>query len=485
MNFTLFKRQLAITVVVTLVFIFLGLFSVHLFMQFERQRLERERMAMRPPQFIANLVDQLVASNRFTVGQAVEEISKANRDIGPMRVSLIDRVTYAKEKGLRLEDLPTPEEGMRDDPNDPAGGGPPRNGPPNGPPPDSVVALKSAPQFLLRVVHQRPPGGKGGPPSFARFFTLNFVALFVAVLLASTSSLFLLFYSMRKKASLASSVIADIKRGNLEARFPVTKVDEASQLMVEFNKMADEIESLVRSIKASEQGRMALLQQLAHDLRTPVASLKNLLETLRERGDQINSETRGELMELSLKEVEYFERLVEDLLFLAQVSEPQFNARPSQVDLGELLNEELDRIDGRHSASGQALGVDRDISSTPLPLNADPHLLRRLIRNALENAASFARSEVSVSVRQNEAAIEILVKDDGPGLSQEALAAFGEKRFSRVLNRDAQGRLSVGLGSVIMKAVAHMYGGKVSIRNTVSESNQVTGAELSIVLTRI
>src|SRR5262249_29829208 len=154
------------------------------------------------------------------------------------------------------------------------------------------------------------------------------------------------------------------------------------------------------------------LQELAHDLRTPVASLKNLLETLHLRKQTLSESHREELTDWSLKEVEYFEHLVEDLLFLAQVTEPKYHASKAAVDLTDLLSEELDRVETRSRAIGKNLEIKR-LFSAEVTLVGDAHLLRRLLRNGLENAASFARSWISVEIQDGGAEFSVIIQDDG------------------------------------------------------------------------
>jgi hypothetical protein len=313
--------------------------------------------------------------------------------------------------------------------------------------------------------------------------TVNLIALVISVVLASAVSLFILFYSMREKAALTEGIIQRLKSGDLKARFPLTRMDEVGKIMMEFNKMADEIEALVERIRTSERGRMALLQELAHDLRTPVASLKSLLETLVTRKGALSEESRDELMELSLREIQYFERLIDDLLFLAQVSEPKLVSNRQALTLQTLIEDELEAVEARYSTANKQIEVIYDVAEALPEVKGDHHLLRRMFRNAFENAFSFARSSIKVSVLPSSGgSIEVHVFDDGPGLDLDALSRFGEKRTTRKIDTHEGGRLSVGLGSVIMRAVAQSHDGSVKMANRIDEKGKRMGAELVITL---
>ena len=220
--------------------------------------------------------------------------------------------------------------------------------------------------------------------------------MMLSVFFASLFSMLILFYSMRQKARLAANVIAEMRDGNLNARFPVGKMDEVGKLMVEFNKMADEIQRLVQTIRDTELTRLRRLQELAHDLRTPVASMKNLLETLHLHRESMPVASQREILSLSLKEVDYFARLVEDLLFLAQVTEPKYAVVKTSINLYDLIEDELETLEARYPN----VTVSAKSDTQDYEIKGDGHLLRRLFRNALENAFSFAKSTVDVDLRK-------------------------------------------------------------------------------------
>jgi K+-sensing histidine kinase KdpD len=269
---------------------------------------------------------------------------------------------------------------------------------------------------------------------------------------------------------LADGVINELKHGNLKARFPIRRMDEVGEFMNRFNQMADEIERVVEQMRNGERARMTLLQDLAHDLRTPVASMKHMLEILQLRDAGLDTQTRLKLLGLSILEVDYFARLVEDLLVLAQVNEPRYQANQSVLNMNELLLAEIERLEQLPSRD-PALSIEKALLLDALPIRGDEQLLRRMLRNVLDNAASFARSRVSVKLEKIDSMkIRLTVEDDGPGFSPEALRCYGERRISRSLGsasaNSEPGRVSVGLGSVIARTIAHLHRGNVLAQNS-------------------
>jgi signal transduction histidine kinase len=188
---------------------------------------------------------------------------------------------------------------------------------------------------------------------------------------------------------------------------------------------------------------------------------------------------RDEVLCLALKETDYFERLVEDLLVLAQVGEPQYRAHRESVDLRELLQDEIAGVQTQYRTMEKKISVKNHLPADPVEFFGDIHLLRRMFRNTLENAFSFAHSEVHVDVQLRED-IQIRVSDDGDGFSLDAITHYGERRITRMLAKPqfgSESRLSVGLGSVIIKTIAHIHRGSVQAQN-LSQNGMITGGQV-------
>jgi signal transduction histidine kinase len=282
-------------------------------------------------------------------------------------------------------------------------------------------------------------------------------------------------YTIRRRAIEAEQVIRELSSGNLKARIPLTKADEIGTVIFSFNKMADEIEHLIEHLRKTEHARRDLLRELAHDLRTPVASLKSLIETVNERADQLPPEKRRELLDLAMREADYFEGLVDDLLFLGRVQEPKYKTNPETFDLREMVRLELEASQHRHPQ------VEVQLTGAEVNFEGDPGQIKRLVRNAVENAASFARSLVHVVIESDSHHVEIVVQDDGPGFDPASLASFGQRKYSRAIVNGPSKRISIGLGSVIMKSIVDVYRGELKASNRVDESTgEIQGARVAI-----
>lgn len=313
-------------------------------------------------------------------------------------------------------------------------------------------------------------GPRGGGPSLSMLM-VPLSLTFVIILFSLSISAFFILYYLRSQAQKAASVLQALKLGDLKARFPIARVDEASELMHEFNLMADEIEHLVGDLRDTDSMRRSLLQELAHDLRTPIASMKSLLESLQFQGERMTREQTQENIKVALTEVDYFHHLVEDLLFLSGVHDLKFRAKFSPVSLVEIILHEV-QVANETSSKNIKFSSDEFFE-----ISGNSFLIQRLIKNAISNATSNALDTVVISFDKTEDSLQLTIVDDGPGLSAEAIASFGQKRGTRKIDEHDSNKISIGLGAVIMQKICDIHSGQMKISN-IEKDNIVIGAAL-------
>lgn len=317
-----------------------------------------------------------------------------------------------------------------------------------------------------------------GPPKI--FFFLSLGLMFFIFLFVFSCSSFVLIYFGLKQANEASQVISSLKGGNLQARISDLKIKPLSSLILEFNKMADEIENLVTLLRNTDENRRKMLQELAHDLRTPLASMKSLLETLITNNEIIKSEDRKKLTGIALSEVEYFHRLVDDLLFLSGVHDLRFRGSFDKINLNDLIQKQLMFF----SETNSRLLFDFKQSSE-VEIIGNKLLIERLLKNALSNSCAYAQKKVEIDLSLKDKEINLLIEDDGPGLASDELKTFGQKKFSRkIVNTKTEGHISIGLGSVIMKHICDLHDVKMVMDNRLATNGVATGASLLFVFFR-
>ncbi|EQD54194.1 HAMP linker domain protein, partial [mine drainage metagenome] len=107
------------------------------------------------------------------------------------------------------------------------------------------------------------------------------------------AGLLITFVYLRQKSMEAKEILGSLEKGDLKARFPISRLDEFGSLMTDFNRMAQAIEDLVSRVEDTDRARQELLHELGHDLRTPMTSLKASVDTLTAHGDKMSPEQSG------------------------------------------------------------------------------------------------------------------------------------------------------------------------------------------------
>jgi signal transduction histidine kinase len=279
------------------------------------------------------------------------------------------------------------------------------------------------------------------------------VALAIATIAAVVTALaasWLLAQRLTRPIRTLAHAAERIGHGSYQARVPVPAGgDELAALANAFNQMA-------AALEATERRRQALLVDLAHELRTPLATLEGYVEGLADAVVAADQEAWTVLQ----AELVRLRRLTEDLTAVSRAQEHQLDLRPNPVDPGALVTRAIQAAEPAYAAKGVALHARVDHR---LPeVNVDPdrigEVLANLLGNALRHTPSGGRVEVTAQERGNE--LELAVADTGEGIAPELLERVFE-RFFRVDPARTRNGGGSGIGLTITRAIVEAHGGWV------------------------
>ncbi len=267
--------------------------------------------------------------------------------------------------------------------------------------------------------------------------------------------------ALRPVRHLISTVRA-IEAGDLTSRVPVRRSgDELDELAILFNAMLTRIDAVVRGMREA-------LDDVAHDLRTPLARIRGTAEVALRGSDDADA-CREALADC----VEESDRLLTMLTTLMDVSEAEAGTlplRPERMDVAAMVRSVLDLYhdvaeDKRVTLS--AAGPDE------LWLTADPGRVRQVLANLVDNAVKYTRAggRVDVAVAGDRTGVSVAVKDTGIGVSARDLPKIWDRLYRADPSRAARG---LGLGLSLVKAMVRAHGGEVTVASTVDVGSVFT-----------
>lgn len=300
----------------------------------------------------------------------------------------------------------------------------------------------------------RPPPGAGEPPGMRRDprggppedVLLPFmppglprgvgVIVFLSVLFVAVAAG--AYPVVRRLTRRLESLKRGVERfgaGQLDHRVEVSGRDEVAAVAASFNHAASRVEALVQSNKS-------LLANASHELRSPLARMKMAVSML----DEVSPAQREQLKREIETNVAELDALVEEVLLASRLDAAETLDRRDPVDLLGLAAEEAAR-------------VDAEVDGSSLQVRGDERLLRRALRNLLENARRYGGGEVKVELVRSSAGAEVRVCDRGPGVP-EALRERIFEPFYRLPGHAEQAG-GVGLGLSLVRQIASRHGGSV------------------------
>lgn len=300
------------------------------------------------------------------------------------------------------------------------------------------VTLGDGRAVTLRVApRERSPGGPPPMSPWRTPFGLGWMVALVGVIVAL--GVYPIVRRLTKRLEVLQRGVQRWGEGDLSVRVAEEGQDEVADLSNGFNAAAARIEQLVRSHKS-------LLANASHELRSPLTRIRMSLELM---GERPNPAAREEIS----RNIAELDQLIDEILLASRLDAKEADMGTIEtVDLTGLAAEECARVDAD-------LEVREGTDSDTLTVRGVPRLLRRAIRNLLENAGRYGAGQINLQIGSRAGRAEIRVNDRGPGVP----AALRERIFEPFyrLPGASERNGGVGLGLALVKSITERHGGSV------------------------
>ena len=294
------------------------------------------------------------------------------------------------------------------------------------------------------------------------------IGLLVLILIA-VGSRYVIRIGMRPLENVERTA-EQIAAGDLSARLPDAKpTTEVGRLVTSLNSMLSRIEESFAARTESEGRLRRFVADASHELRTPLTAIRGFAE-LHRQGAVSGEEQTKELVARIERESMRMSTLVEDLLMLARMDQgPKMEIKP--VNISELVSDAVESA--RAAAPGHPIELTAGHDIYAL---GDANRIHQVVANLLANARVHTPvgTNINVSVNQSDAEVQVVVSDNGPGLSEKDREKIFERFYRVDPSRTRTSEEGSGLGLSIVDAVMRAHGGHVSVDSKLGEGATFT-----------
>jgi signal transduction histidine kinase len=302
-----------------------------------------------------------------------------------------------------------------------------------------------------------------GLNEFLKHFRVIFASILIPMIfIGFIGGMFLAVHTLQPIRYFINTTRAIIETNKMDVRIPATRRrDELEEMGILFNTMLDKIETLINGMKMG-------LDNVAHDLRTPMTRLRGTAEMALHGEKNIDA-----LREALLDCLEESERVLVMLNTLMDISEAETGTMKlnwEKVDLVSLVNEMAELYS--YVAEEKNISI-RTLSPKELYLTADPNRLRQVLSNLIDNAVKYTPSGGSIDIEafQKEQQVGIAIKDTGIGIPPEELPQIWDRLYRGDKSRSQRG---IGLGLSLVKAIVQAHRGQVEVSSTPNRGSSFT-----------
>ena len=290
------------------------------------------------------------------------------------------------------------------------------------------------------------------------------LTVFIAVAAAAMIAALVFALTLTRPVKALTSAIRRMGRGDLSARVKVRASGEMKELADSYNAMAEKIENFDRS-------RSQFVSNASHELKTPLATMKILLENLIYQ-PEMPKDLQVEFMQDMNHEIDRLTGIITDLLTLTQMDSQSTALTEEEVDLSGLTEETLHILRAAAARAGQQISdrIEPDVT-----LTGDRSKLGQIIYNLIDNAIKYTPEggEIRVTLASEGRNAVLTVTDNGIGIPEDDQAHIFD-RFYRVDKARSRATGGTGLGLSIVRQMVQLHGGEITVASAPEKGSVFT-----------